>query len=280
MKFNICLIQPQGYKHSQAFAELAELLFYSLIDLGKTTTLRINDLFVDSRNILIGVHLLDKSFIKSIKSKYSSTIILNTEQYSGSNKEWKNNIFEWVSNFETWDYSQENLSHFAKNGIDNARLFRIGYSEKLRRIKKNENQDIDILFYGSINERRLIVLNKLKFLGLNVSLNFGVYGEARDDLISRAKVVLNLHYYNSKIFEIVRVFYLMINSKAVVGEIEPDSKIDPIYLKGFYSSNYDNLTNACLELISDQKKRVKIERDSFETISAFPQKEFTKLLIN
>ena len=280
MKFNICLIQPNGYIHSQAFTELAELLFYSLIDLGHLTTLSVNDLFVDSRNILIGVHLLDKTFIKSIKSKYSSTVILNTEQYSGSVEEWKNNIFDWVSNFETWDYSQENIIHFAKDGLDHPRLFRIGYSEKLKRIKKNVNQDIDILFYGSTNERRLVVLNKLKSLGLNVSSNFGVYGSSRDDLISRAKVVLNLHYFDSKIFEIVRVFYLMINSKAIVGEVGLDSKIDPMYLKGFLSSNYDNLTNACLELVLDHKKRERIERDSFETISALPQKEFTKLLLN
>ena len=38
----------------------------------------------------------------------------------------------------------------------------------------------------------------------------------RDDLIARAKVVLNINKHQAKIFEIVRVSYLMANAKAVV----------------------------------------------------------------
>ena len=40
MKFNICIIQPQGYIHSLAFLELAELLVYSLRDLNHDAALQ------------------------------------------------------------------------------------------------------------------------------------------------------------------------------------------------------------------------------------------------
>ena len=55
---------------------------------------------------------------------------------------------------------------------------------------------------------------------------FNAYGGKRDALIARAKVVLNIHYYAAQVFEIVRVSYLLANSKAVVTEIGPDTDLD------------------------------------------------------
>jgi hypothetical protein len=165
-------------------------------------------------------------------------------------------------------------------GITNIKLLGIGYHEKLNRIIKPANQDIDILFYGSTNERRLHILNALKACGYNVAVVFGLYGQERDRLIARSKIVLNLHYYDSKIFEIIRVFYLMTNSKAVVSEISCDTHIDPIYLDGFYSASYENLITACKTLLTDEQARQEIENKAFQTISKYPQSEFTKLLIS
>lgn len=280
MKYNLCIIQPPLYIHSGAFVELAELICHSLEDLGYPTTISFNTPYIDSRNIIIGAHLLDSSYISQYKSQFSSTIILNTEQFGGLNDgKWKNSIFEWVSNFETWDYSAENISVLKDKGISNIKLLEIGYHGKLNRIKKPASQDIDILFYGSTNERRLRILNALKACDCNVAVVFGLYGEERDSLIARSKIVLNLHYYDSKIFEIIRVFYLMTNSKAVISEVSDGTHINPIYLNGFYSASYENLISSCKTLLADEKARIEIESKAFETISKYPQHEFTKYLL-
>jgi hypothetical protein len=55
----------------------------------------------------------------------------------------------------------------------------------------------------------------------------GVYREERDRLIARAKVVLNMHYYDARVFEIVRVSYLLSNEKAVVAECGATTTIEP-----------------------------------------------------
>lgn len=280
MKYNLCIIQPPQYVHSGAFIELAELMQHSLADLGYTSTISFNTPYIDSRNIIIGAHLLDISYISQFKSQFPSSVIVNTEQFGGLNDgKWKNSIFEWISNFETWDYSDENITILKNMGISNIKLLGIGFHEKLNRIKKSANQDIDILFYGSGNERRLRVLNALKACGYNVAVIFGLYGEERDNLIARSKIVLNLHYYDSKIFEIIRVFYLMTNSKAVVSEVSNGTHINPIYLSGFYSAAYENLISACKTVLADDKARQEIELKAFETISQYPQREFTQLLL-
>lgn len=77
MNFNICIAQPTNYIHSAAFSELAELIAYSLQDLGHAVAISINQTYSDATNILIGVHLLDPSLISQTPR---SSIVLNTEQ--------------------------------------------------------------------------------------------------------------------------------------------------------------------------------------------------------
>ncbi len=277
MRYNICIIQPNQYIHSLAFMELGELLLYSLQDLGFQAQLQFNQIDPDARNILIGCHLLDTKFIQIVPK---STVILNTEQIYADSTDWNGPIFEWTKHFETWDYSERNIFKFKELGIGLARHLKIGFQKELARIPKAEAQDIDVLFYGSMNERRLTIINDLKTAGLKVHTVRGVYGSDRDELISRAKLVLNHHYYQSQIFEIIRVFYLLTNSIAVVGEVNPNSSIDPIYLDGIFPSPYENLTSACIQLIQDDALRKQLENKAFETISQYPQKRFTAELLS
>jgi hypothetical protein len=74
-KINICIIKPKDYIHSYAFWELAELIYFSLIEIGFESRIVFNNVEPDIKNILIGCHLLDPKLIEKIPK---STIILNT----------------------------------------------------------------------------------------------------------------------------------------------------------------------------------------------------------
>ena len=277
MRYNICLIKPDQYIHSLAFIELAELLLYSLQELGFEIQMQFNQLDDNARNILIGCHLLDTALIKSVPK---SSIIINTEQIYADFTNWNLPIMEWVKHFETWDYSERNIIKFHELGLERIKHLKIGFQKELVRIPKSSVQDIDVLFYGTMNERRITVVNLLKAAGLKVHTAFGIYGPERDQLISRSKIVLNNHFYHSHIFEIIRVFYLMTNSVAVVGEVNPSTSIDPIYLNGIYGVPYLDLHKACLELLEDSARRTKLRQNALETIQQFPQKKFTAELLD
>ena len=208
MKFNICIVQPKDYVHSMAFWELAELLLYSLHDLNHQAVIQFNKIDTDCKNILIGFHLLD---IKYASQLPKNSVLINAEQFLGGTP-WNENILQWIRSFEVWDYSAQNIEFFKTRGIENIKYLELGYQNELSRMKVKAVQDIDVLFYGSINDRRAKILDALKSSGLNVHASFGIYGKDRDDLIARSKLVLNLHYYDSEIFEVVRVFYLLSNS--------------------------------------------------------------------
>lgn len=278
LDFNVCLANYPNYIHHMAWWELGELVCYSLRDMGFRVTIQNRRLEKDCRNILLGAFLLDQEYIAKIPK---NTIILNTEQmYSDDQKSnWPSDIYAWARNFETWDYSDRNIEAFSRSGIYGVKKLSIGFQSLLRRIPKNPIQDIDVLFYGSTNDRRLNILSQLEKSGLNVKILFGVYGKERDNFIARSKVILNCHNYKSEIFEIVRCFYLMTNSKAIVAEVNPSTSIDEIYRNGVLAVPYDELLESCLKVASDKKYRENLEERAIATILKYPQKEFTSRLI-
>lgn len=268
MKFNLCLIKPQGYLHSPAFSELAEVVGYGLMDLGHEVGINVNQIFHDARNIVIGGHLLPEGAQGQLPK---SSIVINTEQIFADDLSWKSKIINLCKNCTVWDYSLRNIEAFSQAGVNNVHYLRLGHHPKLSRLSKPAEQDIDVLFYGSINLRRKKIIESLQDSGLNVQTLFGVYGPQRDAFVERSKVILNLHHYDSKIFEIVRVFYLMSNKKAVVSEVGPETSIDPVYLDGIVATIYEDLINTCALMVSDDAQRNEIETRAFHAIEQLPQ---------
>jgi hypothetical protein len=270
MNYNICIAKPDGYLHSAAFWELAEIVGYGLQDLGHSVAINANEIFHDATNILIGCHLLNPILINQAPK---STIILNTEPLYGGEQGWSDKIAKWVGHFQAWDYNVSHLARLEELASIKPKLLRLGFHPKLERIVKPVLQDIDVLFYGAISERRKIILDALRSTGMQVKTIFGAYGGERDALVARAKVVLNMHRTESKIFEIVRVFYLINNAKAVVCEVDKETEIDPAYRNGIHAASYENLVESCQELVSNHVLREELEERSLATIRRLPQKD-------
>ena len=276
MRYQVCIVRPEGYLHSEALVELAGLLHLGLRDLGHAGGVAFNRIEPGALNLVLGCHLLDPGVIPQMPT---STVIVNTEQVYADTTAWNARIFAWAARFQTWDYSERNLARLRSEGAPDARRLVIGYHPGLRRIPKPQVQDIDVLFYGSVNARRTKVLDALRRAGLSTSAVFGVYGEARDRLVARSKVVLNLHLYDSQIFEIVRVFDLMTNAKAVVGEVGEGTSIDRAYLAGIVGVGYENLVDACRALVSDDTRRIDLEQRALATLQRLPQAPLLEALL-
>ncbi|MBX9885376.1 MAG: hypothetical protein K2X68_10430, partial [Novosphingobium sp.] len=220
-------------------------------------------------------HLLDPAYDGALPA---GTIILNTEQLPGDTSPWATTILTWSKRFDVWDYSPHNRDWLIERGIEAVRLLGIGYHPALNRIAKG-SEDIDVLFYGSMNARRRAIIDQLERAGLAVKTLFGVYGQDRDAWIARAKVVLNLHYHDAKIFEIVRMHFLLNNAKAVVGEVGPDTVIDPRYLAGFAASDYAGLVDACKALCCDGARRKTLEQQGLAALAKLPQADFMAAIL-
>lgn len=217
--FNVVLIAPEGYEHSLAFLEVGELLVESFRSLGKQARLQQNRLDPASTNVILGYNLLPNGEpLRPVRH-----ILVQLEQLSMQEGWFRPDRIEMLRRADAvWDYASENVEFLRRRGLTKVRHLPIGYHDNLRRIVR-QNQDIDVLFYGSLNHRRRFVLEQIgKFA--TVKCLVGVYGQERDDYIARSKIVVNLHFYESQIMEQARIAYLLNNRCFVVSEA---SKLNP-----------------------------------------------------
>jgi hypothetical protein len=263
-QFNITLIQPENYVHSAALSELAETLIHGLNALDCAFQFNMNKIVDGCVNIVLGAHLLDAGTMNALPS---NTIIYNSEQID-DHSTWITSVYlDLLKKCEVWDYSQENLRRLQQRGVRNAKYVPVGYVPQLTRIPAGILQDIDVLFYGSINERRRVILEGLIRKGLRIEFLSDAYREERDRYIARAKVVLNMHYYEASIFEIVRVSWLLANEKAVVAECGDATTLEPDIQEAVRTAPYDNLIEACAELVANADERAKLARRGFTIFS-------------
>ena len=264
--YQVVLICPNGYAHAGAFAEVMETVVYGLRELGAEVSYAVNKLVAPGpRAILFGANLLTPGEADLLPE---GTIVYNLEQIASGSTWCSPAYLSLLRRCTVWDYSRRNISALVAQGIAAPVHVPIGYMPQLSRIPDAALQDIDVLFYGSVNERRARALEALRAAGLRVHVAYGVYGSERDALVSRSKVVLNLHYYDTSIFELVRVSYLLANRKAVVAELDPRTEIDPDLAGAVRLAPYEGLVEACRQLVQDEAARRDLQETGFARMAA------------
>jgi SAM-dependent methyltransferase len=243
-------VRPPGYIHAEALTELAECVYFGLRRLG-LAAFHQEPPDRPCRQIVFGAHLLDERGVAALQP---DAIIYNSEQIQADSPWLSAPYSAALRAHAVWDYSPENVRRAAALGFGSLRHVPLGYVPELARIAP-ANEDIDVLFYGSVNPRRQAVLRALQAAGLKAVALFGVYGEERDRAIARARIVLNMHFYESMVFEIVRVAYLLSNAKAVVAECGPETAIEPELRDAILGVPYEGLVEACLQLVQHPERR-------------------------
>jgi len=247
-----------GYK------EVIETVGWGLEQFGHRVSYALNTAGTDATNIVFGAQVMP---IAALQKLPPGTIIYNFEQLRDVGAEIRH--YAATPHFTIWDYSAANLASWRALGRADVKIVPVGYAPILTRIAKPPHQDIDVLLYGLAGERRLQVFHALSQSGLSVVFVSGLYGAARDDLIARAKIVLNINLYaQSKIFEIVRVSYLLANRKAVIADLDVNTSIeDDIRPAVRFAASLKELLELCASLIKNDSERSKLEELGLACIS-------------
>ncbi len=276
MHVQVIVISPPGFQHAGAFTEVAETLVLGFRALGHTAQAGFNSFAADALNVVLGAHMLDAGMIAHLPA---NTVIYNMEQVEDALFQWAPVLKALFARFEVWDYSQANLKLLRPHA---PRLFHlpIGTVPEMTRIVPAAEQDIDVLFYGQVNERRRVALKAMADAGLAVKAVFGSYGAARDALIGRAKLVVNLHKHDAQVFEVVRVSYLLANAKAVVSEVNAGTAIEPDLVDSICGVPYDDLTPACCKLAEDGVMRRALEQCGHARMMARDEADYLRRLLD
>lgn len=213
----------------------------------------------------------------------SNSIIINFEQLYDGSPHAKPSYINILKNNVVWDYSQQNIEWLKSKSITNVKHLNIAYSnnmlinKNLIKNKDNKNiintknniQDIDVLFCGARNPRRNALIEKVKNhpkIG-KVVYESNAWGESKNNLIRRAKIVLNIHFFPTGIFEIVRVFQLLANRKCVISENSNFPDDLSFWNEGItFFNDGDELVEKIIYYLENEDKRVEMENNGYEML--------------
>jgi hypothetical protein len=257
------------------FREVAELLFHGFRRAGAEVKWAPRSMRRAALNFVIAAHRLPSAQIPQL---LDDRVIFNLEPVCSPDA-WR------VTDAATYrtllqgspviDYSERNRAWLRRELQVEAEILMLGHEPELERIPRAREQDIDVLFYGQITPQRAQTLIALQHSGLRIIVLQGmpsIYGEERDALIARSRVVLNLHQYDIHIFEQVRVNYLLINGKAVVSEVADDTEIPDLYRRLVEPvCGIDAIVDRCRQLAASERLRHEREELAREGMRAHPQ---------
>lgn len=266
-RFHISHIIPHPNLHGlRGYREVIETLQWGLASLGYEVDASVNVISTASRNIVFGFQMLADADFERLPP---DTIVYNLEQFAGlSDDQIKPVARAAARRLQIWEYSERNLGAWQRlQPLHPVVHVPIGWAPTLTRITRSDPQDIDVLHYGIPSDFRFAVFNALCQQGLSCVYACGLYGESRDSLIARSKLVLNLNLYSqSRIFEIVRVSYLLANAKAVVADLHPDTFIEPDLRDAVAFAVPEKIVECCHRLLEDEPARRKLEKQGEETM--------------
>ena len=154
---------------------------------------------------------------------YKKYILYQTEQYNQPNIR---HIDEAIISraYAIFDYSNVNLAYYNDN-IKERVILISPFIDELPKNISTIDRPIDILFIGTLNERRNKIIRVIKHWATTNGNNYTVrvitnkFGKELDSIIQQSKIVLNLHYYPNAILEVFRIHDLLGYDCRIISEL-------------------------------------------------------------
>lgn len=241
--FSIVTLQPEGYGHVGAFADIKLLLYYSLRDLGHEVSLATNYFPEGATPIVFGAHLITADFPVELPA---DSLLFNTEQLALEVSPWTQQVLALAARHIVLDYSSFNVALIRESVASSVvHRVRLGYHQELQRIDRSKGASEGFLFYGSITPLREQILARIRLSErLEIAAYFGVYGWQRDGLLRRCRGVLNIHSTKARILEWVRIVPLLANAVPCLALLSPESRWDDDQVSYLLSVPEDDPTPA------------------------------------
>lgn len=262
MRFNLVqIVSADRVQHGlRGYAEVIESVRWGLEALGHEASVATNSIARESVNILFGFQMVNAAQLNALPE---GTVGYNLEQMANLPPAQTRAQFELAAKrLQVWDYNAENLEVWEEfNPVHKPIHVPIGYAPTLSRIPVRQEEPIDVLFYGIPAGHRLQIFHDICAKGMRAVFACGLYGQDRDELIGLAKLVLNLNMYSeSRVFEIVRVSYLLANGKAVVSDKYPQTLIEPDMADAVAFAPMEQIADECRRLVQDASARRELEQ--------------------
>jgi hypothetical protein len=226
-----------------------------------------------------------------IQPIYKNKIILiNTEHYQNLNHSLLTNINS-LKNYYIWDFSPTNINEINKN-YPNINTYYLPllynkylesyYNQTISKKIDYKDKEYDILFMGTINNRRSKILDELKkhYNVKVICIEDRLNNKELFEYIENSKIVLNIFYYEVFVFDYYRNSLLLANNTLMVSEYphNVDIKLEQNLIdfeKNMIFSNYEDIIKTVKTTLEKSPEEINsITMNTYEWFKKNDMKEF------
>lgn len=215
----------------------------------------------DERQIIIGGN---HGTLATLAGIPNGSIVYQLEQ-SGCAHHFTPTYLRLLRRCVVWDYHPYNIVNLVRSGIRGI-FVPFSYVKSFTPLEeKPAEQDFDVLFIGAINPFRAKIMRDLWHRGLKVYMDSNCFGDHRDDMLRRSKLVVNIHYYQTnKILESCRLGIAMAARRPVLSQFDPGVRADPFFVPGIAIAPYKKIVETAARLLSDPTELSRLADAGFE----------------
>jgi hypothetical protein len=233
MRINITIMQPAGYVHSLGFLESARYLRHHFGRLGADVSLTKNIALPRCLNILLGAHL---GLPEGWGDRHHG-VVFNQEQLGLGGASLPAEYLSLLHRSHVIDYDPANLAALRQSeGAPNTLLrmtlplLNAPFLATTGADLPLEQRPIELLFFGSMNEQRARLIERIERCGRQVvRFDRPLYGPERDEIIAQSRAVLNIPFYGTNRFERIRAFNALSIGTPVVSLRRPGLDVEAEY---------------------------------------------------
>ena len=202
-------------KFANVFKVWSNAIVDCLRQLGHEAVIQ-NSINFDSADVeIIQCPLIFEKFEKKHYKKY---VMIQGEQFPTSQhcSKWQMDKWKRISLFlNLYDCVWDTYEPFHKTLYTDKPVihYKMGYHSYFDNFKEIE-QNIDVSFFGTMNERRNQICEEIG----NVQINQRILDKERDKFINQSKINLNIHYSESKLLQTLRILYVGCSRGFIISE--------------------------------------------------------------
>jgi hypothetical protein len=254
---NLVSVNKFANEHPYVFIDTIASVQNLLERCGFTCIISTNKFYPEVMNIVwgVGTHFSHdyKDLLKFISPKNS--VIFNMEQIESVSTLITEDYIKFLKQFLVFDYNQHNIKALNKRGITSAVEFPLIPSTKFKidyDTKPLFSYKYDLAFYGILNNRRIDTLKSIENAGLKVKYIRGSYGQALSRELTDCLAVINIHYYESSIFETARCLRPLAMGIPVISEVSQLPENPNWVHSGVLFADFDTLANEATNYLANK----------------------------
>jgi hypothetical protein len=241
------------------FTEAARALRDSIEAAGYASRHSVNEADLHALNIVLGAVSKMREILREFDP--AKTVVFNFEQLESNSILLDDEYLDWLRGWHVADYHSRNVAFLKQRNGHDQRVFELPLvpSPPAGIVEEAQARTVDVLFYGTLNERRSELIGRLEAAGLSVEVVAGAYAEELAPAMQRARLVLHAHFYDTGLFPVVRFLQPIAAGVPIVCENSVLSQLSDWSQSGIVFAEYESIVPACLRLLgspAEQADRV------------------------